>query len=494
MLRSVVFILAITLSLFCGSSLSTRVSSQDDVGPLQVELEPFLSGLASPVFITGAGDGSNRLFVVEQVGRIKVFQPGSTTATEFLDLRSLVLSGGERGLLGLAFHPNFESNRRFFVNYTRRPDGATVIAEYRASESNANIADTQETLLLQIAQPFSNHNGGMLAFGPDGFLYIGMGDGGSANDPGNRAQDLNDLLGKILRIDIDHQNGGIPYSSPAGNPFFGGVAGRDEIYAVGVRNPWRFSFDRLTGELYVGDVGQNAWEEIDIITLGGNYGWRVTEGNHCNPTIGGGQCSMSGLIPPIAEYVHSGGRCSITGGYLYRGAKNTLPAGTYLYGDFCTGEIFTLTGGGQSLLLDTGLSISSFGEDESGELYVVGLGGTVHRFVNPQAEPPLPPHIRSVVVLRRTTLELLQPIAVRPNGKRFDVYITGEGYSSDSVILVNGIELKTVLRATVFETSVLTGRLKRFMLQVPGTLTVEFVNPDGTRSNQVVLEVIAETN
>jgi len=347
-----------------------------------IQLQPMLTGLSSPLYVTHAHDGSNRLFIVEQPGRIKVLQPGTASPTVLLDITSKVLSGGERGLLGLTFHPQFTANRRFFVDYTRQTDGATVIAEYHASASNPNVADTNETVLLTIAQPFPNHNGGMVEFGPDGFLYIGMGDGGSANDPGNRAQNIEERLGKILRIDVDHPNGSVPYSSPPDNPFFGPTPGADEIYALGLRNPWRFSFDRATGQLYAADVGQDAREEIDIITRGGNYGWRIFEGTRCT-NLGPTSCTAGGFIAPIAEYTHSAGRCSITGGYVYRGAKSSLPVGAYVYGDYCTGEIFMLRDGAQSLLLDTSLSISSFGEDEAGEIYVVGLGGTVHRIAAP---------------------------------------------------------------------------------------------------------------
>jgi glucose/arabinose dehydrogenase len=341
-------------------------------------LTPLLSGLDSPLFVGNAGDGSIRLFIVEQPGRIKVLQPGSTTPTVYLDISSKVIAGGEQGLLGLAFHPQFRTNRRFFVDYTRQPDGATVIAEYTHNGTNSAVADAAETVLLTIPQPFVNHNGGMLAFGKDGFLYIGMGDGGSANDPDNRAQNIDELLGKILRIDVDHPAGGLPYSSPADNPFAGTIPGRDEIYAFGLRNPWRFSFDRQTGSLYVGDVGQSAREEVDIVTRGGNYGWRIREGAQCTG-IDASQCSRADLIAPIADYDHSGGRCSITGGYVYRGARGTLVAGTYLFGDYCSGEMFVLRNGAQSLLMNTGLQVSSFGEDEAGEIYVVGLNGTVSR-------------------------------------------------------------------------------------------------------------------
>lgn len=361
----------------CGGSDSSA-PPRNPTGPPR--LDPVLTGLSSPVFVTNAQDGSNRLFIVEQPGRIKVLAPGSKTPTIYLDLTAKVISGGERGLLGLAFHPQFRTNRRFFVNYTRQPDGATVIAEYQQSVGNASVAQVNETVLLTIDQPFENHNGGMLAFGKDGFLYIGMGDGGSGNDPDNRAQNPAELLGKILRININSTGAGVPYTSPVDNPFFGSTTTRHEIYAVGLRNPWRFSFDRQTGELYVGDVGQGAREEIDLITSGGNYGWRIREGMICSnldPTL----CNRSDLIAPIIDYDHSNGRCSVTGGYVYRGNRGTLPQGSYMYGDFCSGEIFLWQNNTPRVLMDTDLTISAFGEDESGELYVVNLGGTLSRFV-----------------------------------------------------------------------------------------------------------------
>jgi glucose/arabinose dehydrogenase len=358
--------------------MSARVAAQ---GVPPVVLQPVLSNLSSPVLVTNARDGSNRLFVVEQPGRIQVLQPNASTPTVFLDITSRVLAGGERGLLGLAFHPSFQANRRLFVNYTRKPDGATVIAEYRVSATNPNVVENSETVLLVIPQPFENHNGGMIAFGADGFLYIGMGDGGSANDPQNRAQNLDELLGKMLRINVDQPNGSALYSSPSDNPFFGATAGRDEIYAVGLRNPFRFSFDRATGQLFAGDVGQGVREEIDIITRGGNYGWRVFEGTRCT-NLGPAECNPANYQPPVGEYEHAGGRCSVTGGYVYRGTRGTLPTGAYIFGDFCTGEMFLLQGAAQTFLQDTSLSISSFGEDETGELYVANLNGTVNRLVN----------------------------------------------------------------------------------------------------------------
>jgi hypothetical protein len=341
---------------FCTLLISAGLYAQ----PSRISLSPVVSGLESPVYITTPKDGSNRKFIVEQAGRIRILQPPAAPAL-FLDITAKVLGGGERGLLGLAFHPQFSTNGRFYVNYTRRPDGATVVAEYRDG--------VEQRILFTVAQPFENHNGGMVDFGPDGFLYIGMGDGGAGNDPQNHAQNPNDLLGKMLRINVD-----APGSAPA-------------IYASGFRNPWRFSFDRLTGQLYVGDVGQNAREEIDIVVQGGNYGWRVFEGTRCT-NLGPASCSTAGFIPPITEYVNngpSGGRCAVVGGYVYRGARASLPFGAYIFGDACTGEIFMFKDGVQSVLLDSDLAISSFGEDEAGEIYVVGLTGSIVAITNPDA-------------------------------------------------------------------------------------------------------------
>jgi glucose/arabinose dehydrogenase len=367
--------------------LTLSVFARPTPAQTAIALDPVLSGLSSPVYVTNAHDGSNRLFIVEQPGRVKVWQPGAAAPTVFLDISSKIGAGGERGLLGLAFHPSYGLNRRFFVNYTRLGDGATVVAEYRASASNPNVADTAETVLLTVPQPFANHNGGMIEFGKDGYLYIGMGDGGSANDPGDRAQNVNNLLGKMLRIDVNRPAGALPYSSPPDNPFYGATDGRDEIFAVGFRNPFRWSFDRQTGQLWAGDVGQGQREEIDIVTLGRNYGWRVFEGTRCTG-LGPASCTAPGFTPPVFEYAHAAGRCSIMGGYVYRGARGSLPVGSYVYADYCTGEIFLYQGGpALTILLDTALNVSSFGEDEAGELYVVGLGGTVQRIRAAAATP-----------------------------------------------------------------------------------------------------------
>lgn len=344
------------------------------------QLTPIVSGLTSPVFVGNAADGSNRLFIVEQRGIIKVLQPGAATPTVFLDIQTLVQYGGEQGLLGLAFHPMYATNRRFFVYYSQKTDGTEVIAEYHTSATDSNIADPAETRLLTIPHPTNtNHNGGMLAFSPvDKYLYIGVGDGGSGNDPPNNAQNINVLLGKILRIDVDHTLGDKLYVSPAGNPFLN-VVGSDEIFAYGLRNPWRFSFDRNNGVQWVADVGQGLREEVDTpIVAGGNYGWRVYEGFNCtnnDPSL----CNPANYLFPIFDYQHQLGRCSITGGYVYRGQQGALPGGTYIYGDYCTGEIFTWDGSTATLQLDTTMNISSFGEDEQGELYVVNLGGTISR-------------------------------------------------------------------------------------------------------------------
>jgi len=346
----------------------------------QIQLVPVATGLNSPVFATGARDGTRRLFIVEQAGVIRVMPLGGDGMATFLDIRSRVLSGGERGLLGLAFHPSYASNRRFFVYYTRTGDGAIVIAEYQASSGNRDAADPTERVVLTIPHPgFANHNGGMLTFGPDGYLYIGVGDGGSGNDPPNNAQNKAVLLGKLLRIDVNNQSGTLPYGIPLSNPFFGAIDGRDEILAYGLRNPWRFAFDRATNQLWLADVGQVEREEVNApIVNGGNYGWRVYEGNQCTNNDRA-LCTPSNYIFPIFDYGHSGGRCSITGGYVYRGTLGALATGTYVYGDFCTGEMFAWNGSTQRLLLDTGANISSFGEDDAGEIYVVTLGGTVSR-------------------------------------------------------------------------------------------------------------------
>jgi len=338
-------------------------------------------GLQSPLFATHAGDGSGQLFIVEQPGTIRIIDHGVLLDAPFLDLRDrLWTKGNEQGLLGLAFHPDHRRNGRLFVNYNRHQDGATVVAEYSRQGRSLQLSAATERILMVVPQPYLNHNGGMVAFGPDGYLYIGRGDGGSRGDPQNRAQNPHEWLGKILRIDVDHEQ---PYAIPKGNPFVAG-GGRPEIFAFGIRNPWRFSFDRETGMLWLADVGQYKWEEVDLVVAGGNYGWRIMEGTHCyNPDEG---CSPDGLIFPIAEYGHEQGRCSITGGYVYRGPSIQALRGTYVFGDYCSGELFALSASANRrtstvprVLMQTGFRISSFGEDEAGELYIVDHKGGIYR-------------------------------------------------------------------------------------------------------------------
>ncbi len=372
---------------------------------LELESELLAGGIFRPTVIAHAGDGSGRLFLVEQSGAVRIWDGAQLDPQPFLDLSSLVSCCGERGLLGLAFHPDYVTNGLFYVAYTEvTPNAAghfdVIVAEYRVSADPDVADDGSERRLLRIGQPSSNHNGGNLAFGADGMLYVGSGDGGAAGDPANLAQDLDTLLGKLLRIDVDAADPGREYAVPADNPFAGDAPSGcsescvdppcgstcDEIWAYGLRNPWRFAFDRASGDLYVGDVGQNSWEEIDYqpaASAGGeNYGWRRMEGAHCfNPPT---DCDDGSLTLPILEYGHDVG-CSVTGGPVYRGA--TLPRldGVYLFGDFCEGTIWGTVprcdGAWEArALVETSFGITTFGEDESGEIYVGDLfGGAVHR-------------------------------------------------------------------------------------------------------------------
>lgn len=344
---------------------------------MTITLRPLVFGLVNPVYVTHAGDGSDRLFILEQAGRVRIYRNRSLLSNPFLDIRNRVDSGNEKGLLGLAFHPDFKNNGRFFVNYTRRDAGQlkTVIAEYQVSAADPNLADPRERTLFEFEQPFANHNGGQIDFGADGYLYIGTGDGGSGGDPLGNGQNKNSLLGKMLRIDVDR---GSPYAVPPDNPFVGQPDVREEIWAYGLRNPWRFSFDRSGGRLFAGDVGQNSWEEVDILVKGGNYGWNVMEGAHCFSVE---NCDRSGLILPVSEYGRSEGR-SVIGGYVYRGRQSTSARGAFIFGDFRSGRIWSLeevSSGAwkRSELLQAAFLISSFGEDEDGEIYVVDYSGAV---------------------------------------------------------------------------------------------------------------------
>ena len=355
-----------------------------------ITLQLRVQNLTAPVFITDAGDGSGRFFIVEQTGRIKIWNGTSVLATPFLSLAGKVSGGSEQGLLGLAFHPNYETNRRLYVNFTN-PDGDTIIREYKASLSNPNRVDTgTKRRVLKVSQPYSNHNGGGILFGPGGYLFIGMGDGGGS--PANRAQDKGTLLGKMLRINVDGRTGNKGYGIPSSNPYVG-EPGKNEIWQRGLRNPWRWSFDQANGNLWIGDVGQGTWEEVDRATNGSsgpgrgiNWGWPVMEGAHCfNPSSG---CNTSGKKLPYTEYrqTETNGRCAVTGGYVYRGSAIPDLVGGYVFGDFCTGEIFVIPASGAkgttpTLLYNSSANISSFGERPNGELFVVDHGGRIYSII-----------------------------------------------------------------------------------------------------------------
>lgn len=382
-----------------------------------VALVPLTSDVANPTFLTHAGDGSARLFITSQEGIIHIHDGADLLSTPFLDIQTLVACCSERGLFSVAFHPDYTSNGFFFIAYSDN-SGDTVLARYSVS-ANPNVADASSgEIVLTLLEPAANHNGGQLAFGPDGYLYFGAGDGGGSGDPFDFGQDLGSLHGKLLRLDVDS---GLPYAIPPDNPYVG-ETGEDEIWASGLRNPWRFSFDRLTGDLFIADVGQNRREEIDFQPVGSvgceNYGWRWMEGSLCfNPSSNcqpgpPSACNPTGrLTLPILEYSHSAGRCAVTGGFRYRGSEVPEISGQYLYGDYCTGEIWGATEQPgerarylgppsledealplptwtSALLVDAPALISSFGEDEAGELYVLDRGGEIYRITSPLVLSP----------------------------------------------------------------------------------------------------------
>lgn len=344
-----------------------------------IKVTAVATGLSSPLYLT-APAGDARLFVVEQTGRIRIIKNGQLLPAPYLDVRSKITSGGERGLLGLAFHPSFATNGFFYVNYTDLA-GDTKIERYHATPS-ADVADASSgTTVLAFDQPFANHNGGMLLFGPDGMLWIGTGDGGSGGDPQGNGQKLSTLLGKMLRVDV---NGAAPYAIPTNNPFVSQSGARGEIWAYGLRNPWRYAFDAVDGLLYIADVGQNRWEEVHVVPAsraGVNFGWNVMEGTHCYSAL---TCSQNGLDVPVYEYSHDDG-CSITGGFVYRG--NAIPSvrGHYFFSDYCTGFLrsFRYANGAVTDVKQWSVGslgpVLSFGQDSAGELYILSDNGRVYR-------------------------------------------------------------------------------------------------------------------
>lgn len=351
-----------------------------------ISLAPVVQGFDSPTFVGHAGD--ERLFVVEQQGRIRIAANGQILAEPFLDIRDQVgSSANEQGLLSVAFHPQYAANGAFFVNYTDR-NGDTVISRFQVSDDPNRADPASETVLLHIDQPYGNHNGGQLQFGPDGYLYVGMGDGGSGGDPQGHGQNPQTLLGGLLRLDVDFAGDGANYGIPPDNPYVGSEAGRNEIWAIGLRNPWRFSFDRQTGDLWVADVGQNQYEEINYVPAGQgaglNYGWNWMEGLHCFRD----GCDPGAFYAPIHEYDHGAGECSVTGGYVYRGAAFPPMTGNYVYGDYCSGRIWSLfrLEDGSWTNQEVGRapgSLTTFGEGFDGELYLTTRDGALYRIEFP---------------------------------------------------------------------------------------------------------------
>lgn len=404
---------------------------------LAVTLQEVAGGLDQPIGIEHAGDGSGRLFVIEQPGRIVIVQDGTVFATPFLDVTDRVTTaGGEQGLLGLAFHPDYASNGVFFIHYTEDTAGDTVIERCVVSTDDPNRGDcSAEDIIFTLPQPRANHNGGKIAFGPDGYLYIALGDGGGGGDPEENAQDTTDLHGAILRLDVDADAfPGDPdrdYAIPGDNSFVG-QTGADEIWAFGLRNPWRFSFDRTTGDIWTGDVGQADWEEIDFEPAGDaggrNYGWDVLEGAHCFEDDPPGSCDdflNGGSTLPVLEYSSDGtGHCSVTGGFRYRGTREPQLFGVYLFADFCSGTVWgTLpnsTGDWEKrILAETGRRISSFGENENGELFLVDRSdGTLHRVVVAEDED--------------------MPINFGHTGSWFNPGLDGQGFSVEVVPIEGG--------------------------------------------------------
>jgi glucose/arabinose dehydrogenase len=375
------------LSIFSSCAQENGTSNPPEKGALIVEEAFPQLTFTRPVDFQHAGDGSDRVFVVEQRGVISVLENDAEVAakTVFLDIEAQVEDeGNEEGLLGLAFHPDYETNGYFYVNYTASNPDRTVISRFQVSSDQDKANEGSELVLLEFNQPYSNHNGGQLSFGPDGYLYIAVGDGGSGGDPQGHGQNLKTLLGSILRLDVDHPEEGKNYGLPADNPFMDNTEGfREEIYAYGLRNPWRFSFDSENGQLWTGDVGQNSYEEIDIIEKGGNYGWNIMEASHCfKPSE---NCDTNGLKQPVWEYNRSRGDVSITGGFVYRGPTISELEGLYVYADYVTGRLWSLDVSDpddpkNAELLQAPFPISSFGTDQDNDLYICGFDGKIYKF------------------------------------------------------------------------------------------------------------------
>jgi len=375
------------------ASMSCSVSDEDNT-QFPVHLESIGMNKVFPdvsysrmVHITYPDDGTNRLFLVLQSGQIKVFSRETASPSIFLDISNRVSNeGNEEGLLGLAFHPDYSENGHFYTYYSTDSPRRSVLSRFSVKEDDPNQANPHsEVIVLEIPQPFKNHNGGQIVFGPDDYLYVGLGDGGSSGDPNRNGQDLETLLGSILRIDVRTYESGSAYVIPEDNPFIGysDSKARQEIWAYGLRNPWRFTFDKVTGQMWAGDVGQNDYEEIDIIQRGLNYGWNVVEGTHCYPEYIE-TCNQGSFEPPIFEYPRSGGNCSVTGGYVYRGSHLPSLYGSYIYGDFCSGRVWALWYDGTRVTKNLELTqapgrISSFGEDQDGEIYVLSFDKNIYR-------------------------------------------------------------------------------------------------------------------
>ena len=363
-----------------GDASASPPSGPFDPARVRVAVEPVVDGFDAPLAVVNAGDGSDRLFVVEQGGRIRIVRAGTLVAKPFLDIADRISSGGERGLLGLAFHPDFPADPRIFVDYTDG-QGDTRISSFTVDPATPDQANPDsERRLLFVDQPYGNHNGGALAFGPDGFLVVALGDGGGGGDPQGNGQDLTALLGKVLRIDIDGTTGDRAYSIPADNPYADGADNRQpEIWLAGMRNPWRLSFDRATGDLWIGDVGQGDREEIDVQRAGApggtNFGWNRREGTACYRT----GCDDPGLTGPVTEYGHDQG-CTVIGGNVYRGTAQAALVGGYVFGDYCTGRLWAIDPApgdfrAPTVVGEMGPGLSAFGEDEAGELYATDISG-----------------------------------------------------------------------------------------------------------------------